>query len=90
MILINAKSHTKFRQSFIVFEKPAILSEKLKTLTSSNYHRVQYFLPKLRTRFLFTNVFKRVFEIFLFRFDLELFAKIKKTWFLHTRFLHFY
>ena len=31
----------KFRQSSIVFEKPGILSEKLKTLTSSNYHRVQ-------------------------------------------------
>ena len=25
-----------------------------------------------------------------FCLDLELFAKIKKTWFLHTRFLHFY
>ena len=28
----------KFRQSSIVFEKPGILSEKLKTLTSSIYH----------------------------------------------------
>ena len=26
----------------------------------------------------------------LFYLDLELFAKIKKIWFLHTRFLHFY
>ena len=25
----------------------------------------------------------------LFYLDIELFAKIKKTWFLHTRFLHF-
>ena len=33
-----------FRQSFIVFEKPGILSENLKTLTSSNYLTVQYFL----------------------------------------------
>ena len=33
----------KFRQSSIVFEKPGLLSEKLKTLTSSNYHTVQYF-----------------------------------------------
>ena len=30
----------KFRQSSNVFEKPGILSEKLKTLTSSNYHGV--------------------------------------------------
>ena len=44
----------KFRRNSIVFEKPGILSEKLKTLTSSNYHRVQYFLLKLRTRFLLT------------------------------------
>ena len=33
----------KFRQSSIVFEKPGILSENLKTLTSSNYPAVQYF-----------------------------------------------
>ena len=46
----------KFRQSSIVFEKPGILSENLKTLTSSNYPTVQYFLLKLRTRFLLTIV----------------------------------
>ena len=43
----------KFRQSSIVFEKPGILSENL---TSSNYPTVQYFLLKLRTRFLLTIV----------------------------------
>ena len=68
----------KFRQSSIVFEKPGILSENLKTLTSSNYPTVQYFLLKLRTRFLLTNVYKRVFGIFLFCLDIGLFAKIKK------------
>ena len=41
----------KFRQSFIVFEKLGILSEKLKTLMSSNYPTVQNFLLKLCTRF---------------------------------------
>ena len=71
----------KFRQSSIVFEKPGFLSEKLKTLTCSNYHRLQYFLLKFRTRFLLTNVYKRVFGIFLFCLDLELFAKIKKDLF---------
>ena len=30
----------RFRQSPIIFEKPGFLSEKLKTLTSSNYHKV--------------------------------------------------
>ena len=58
----------KFRQSSIVFEKPGILSEKLKTLASSNYPRVQHFLLKLRTRFLLTNVFKRVRGIFFISF----------------------
>ena len=62
----------KFRQSSIVFEKPGILSENL---TSSNYPIVQHFLLKLRTRFLLTNVYRRVCGILL---DLELFAKIKK------------
>ena len=80
----------KFRQSSIVFEKPGILFENLKTLTSSNYPTVQYFLLKLRTRFLLTNVYKRVCGIFLFYLDLALFAKIKKDRFLHTRFLHFH
>ena len=47
----------KFRQSSIVFEKPDILSE---TLTRSNNPTVQYFLLKLRTRFLLTNVYKMV------------------------------
>ena len=31
----------KFRESSIVFEKPGILSENLKTLTTSNYPTVQ-------------------------------------------------
>ena len=44
----------KFRQSSIVFEKAGILSENLETLTSSNHPTVQYFLLKLRTRFLLT------------------------------------
>ena len=29
----------KFKQGFIVFEKPGILSENLKILTNSNYQR---------------------------------------------------
>ena len=68
----------KFRQKSIVFEKPGFLPEKLKTLTSSSYHRVQYFLLKLCTRFLLTNFCKTMFGVFLFCLDLELFAKIKK------------
>ena len=66
----------KFRQTSLVFEKPGILSENLKNLTSSNYPTVQYFLLKLRTRFLVTDVYKRLCGIFSFYLDLELFAKI--------------
>ena len=79
----------KFRQSSIVFEKTDILSENLKTLTSSN--QVQCFSLKL-----FPHVSclpmstKECAGFFLFCLDLELIAKIRKTWFLHTRFLHFY
>ena len=68
----------KFGQSSIVFENPGILSEKLKTLTSSNNQRVEYFLLKFFTRFLLTKAYKRVLGIFLFCLDLELFTKIKK------------
>ena len=80
----------KFRQSSIVFEKPGILSENLKTLTSSNYPTVQYFLLKLRTRLLLTNVYKRVCRVFFyFVYILSYLQKLKKTWFLHNRVLHF-
>ena len=36
----------KFMQSSIVFEKPVILSENLKTLASSNYPTSPYFLAE--------------------------------------------
>ena len=58
----------KFRQSSIVFKKPGIFSENLQPLTSSNCPTVQYFLLKLLTRFLLTNVYKRVRGIFLILF----------------------
>ena len=79
----------KFGKSSSVFEKPGILSEKLKTLTNSNYNKVQYFLLKLRKSSILTNVYKKGFGDFLFCLDLELSAKIKKTWFLHACFFHF-
>ena len=57
----------KFRQSSIVFEKSGILSENLKTLTSSNYPTVQFFL-KLYRLFLLSNVYKGVYGIFFLLF----------------------
>ena len=58
----------KFRQISIAIKEPGILSENLKTFTSSNYATVQYFLMKLRTRFLLINVYKMVCEIFFILF----------------------
>ena len=37
----------KIKQSTVIFEKPGILSRKLKKLTSSNYPTVRYFSLKL-------------------------------------------
>ena len=58
----------KFRQNSIVIEKQGIWFENLKTLTSSNYPTVQYLLLKRRTRFLLTNVYKRIRGIFFILF----------------------
>ena len=57
--------------SSTVFEKPGILSENLKTLTSYNYPAVQYFLLKLCTRFLLPMSTKGCLGFFLFCLDLK-------------------
>ena len=67
----------KFTQNTVVFEKPGILSENLKILTSSNYPTVQYFLLKVCTRFLPMST-KECAGFFKFYLDLGLFTKIKK------------
>ena len=69
LIILIQNPIQNVRQTSIVFEKPGILSENLKSLTSSNYPAVQYFLLKLRTCFLLTNVYETVCGIFftLFR-----------------------
>ena len=67
----------KFRQSS-VFEKPGILSENLKTLTSSNYPTVQYFCWNFAHVFYLPMSTKGCVGFFLFYLDLELFAKINK------------
>ena len=63
-----------FLQSPIVFEKPAILLENLKTLTSVNYRRVEFLCTFLPYQF----VQNSVRDFFKFFLDLQLFAKIKK------------
>ena len=69
----------KFSQSSIVFEKPGIWSENLKTLTSCNYPTVQHFLLKLRTRFRLTNVYKRVCGFFYFVYTLVFYNFINSS-----------
>ena len=59
----------KFRQSSIVFEKAGIniLSENVKTLASSKYTTVQYFLLKLSHTFpTYQCLQKRVWDFFYF------------------------
>ena len=69
----------KFRQGSIVFEKPGILSENLKTLASSYYPTVQYFFAEiLHTFTTYQCLQKCVWDFFKFCLDVELFAKIKK------------
>ena len=65
------------RQRSIVFEKLGILSQKFKTLTSSNYV-LNISLSKCCTCFSLTSVYKRVFEIFFICLDCELSSKIEK------------
>ena len=73
----------KFKHGSIVFEEPGILPEKLKTLRSYNYHRVEHFLLKFCAHFLLNNVYKTESGIFLFCLDLELLAKVKKALVFH-------
>ena len=73
----------KFRQSSIVFEKPDILSENLKTLTSSNYPSIPlfssiFFAKTSHTFSTYHCLKKGVWEFFLFYLDLELLAEIIK------------
>ena len=54
----------KFGQISIVSEEPGYLSEKLKTLVSSNYHRVCFWL-KFCSHFLLYNVYNSVQHFFI-------------------------
>ena len=74
----------KFRQSSVVFEKPDIFYEKLKTLTSSNYCRFEYFLLKYSICFSLITVYKRVFLIIFIFFRSRVICESKKIWLLHT------
>ena len=66
----------RLMQSSIISEKLGYFSEKLKTLTSSNHHRVEYFLLKFYVHCLLNNVYKWVFGIFLFCLEFELLIKM--------------
>ena len=78
IILINAKSHIKIWTKLYCFRETRFFSEKLKTLTSSNYHGVQYFLLKFRSQFLLTSVYKKMFGIFSILFRSWVICKNKK------------
>ena len=78
-----------FRQCSIVSRKPGILSKNLKPFTSSNYPTVQCFLLKLCSRFLLTNVYKRVSGIFFISFKSWVICKnLKRAGFYKLGFYH--
>ena len=80
----------KFRQSSNVFQKPGILSENLKTSTSSDYHTFQYFLLKLCTWVLLSNVYKSVCGICFILFRSWVICKnLKRTGFCKLAFYIF-
>ena len=79
----------KFRQNSIVFEKSGILSENLKTLTSSNYPIVNIFCWNFANVFYLPVSTEEWGGYFFLYLHLKLFAKFKKDLVLHTRFLHF-
>ena len=68
----------KFGQCSIVFKRPGILFENLKSLTSSNYPTVQFFCSNFAHVFYLPMSTKGYVRFFLLYLDLELFAKIKK------------
>ena len=72
----------KFRRSSTVFEKPGILSENLKTLTSSNYLTVQYFFAETLHRFsTYQCLQERVWDFSYFVQILSYLQKLKRSGF---------
>ena len=72
----------EFRQSSIVFEKPGILSENLRTLTSSNYPVFQFFcwnLAPVSYLPMSTKACVGVFTLFVITQDLNKIKKIPHT-----------
>ena len=68
----------KLRQKSTISKKPVFLSEKLKTLTSSYYHRVSYFLLKLAHVSYLPMSTKGCSGTFLFCLDLESLIKMQR------------
>ena len=70
----------KFKQNSIVFNKPGILPENLKTTLQLQLHYSLIFFAETSRKFpTYKCLQKGVWNFFLFGLDLELFAKIKKT-----------
>ena len=78
----------KFRQS--CFRETRYFLWKIENFDELQLPELNNFLNKFHTRLLVTNLCKMVFGILKICLDLELFAKMKQTWFLHTRFLYFH
>ena len=80
----------KFRQSSIVFEKPGILSENVNCDELQLSYKSIFFAETSHTFSTYHCLKKGEWDLFNFIWILSYLQKLKKTWFLHTRFLHFY
>ena len=75
----------EFIQSSIVFEKAGILYEKENSYEFGLPETLIILDKVLHTFSTYQCLQKGVWNFFYFCLDFELFAKTKKTWFLHTR-----
>ena len=83
----------KFRQSTTVSQKPGVLSEDLKTSTSSNYPTVQYFLLKFAHISYLPLSTKVCPGLFLFPLDISYLQNVKRPGFytlIFYTFINFY
>ena len=80
----------KFRQSSIAFEKPVFCLKIWKLWRAPTILEVNIFAETLNMFSTYHCLQKGVWDFFLFYQILNYLQKLKKTWFVHTRFLHFY
>ena len=86
----NAKSHTKIKTKLYCFQEIRYFVWKFENFDERQLPCSSIFFAETLYTFPTYQCLQECEGFILFWLDLELFAKIKKTCFLHTRFLYFY